>query len=370
MQLDLYRHPMPRAILHTLRLFLLLIPLTLFTALPSRSQGRVERSVSGRGNVIVEADSRYHDFGRIEEARGDVSHVFHLRTDSSSPVGVALVRPSCSCLCVRYPRDEDIVPGKAFPLEVIFSPSGAVGKVERSVEVFLRGGGELVLSVCADVVPSTGGDMPLGYSLSSLRLSAPSVRMGYIFPGEERKMFLRVRSTLPSPRSLRVIPSDPGSPLRVDCPSSLQGGGEGDILITCRGEGGPDMKYTDTLVVFVGGEMLPRGIPVEAVFLSHPRVEGEGGGSSLVVPSRLSLGRRLLSRTASGVLRVGNAGSDPLSIYHVDAAGGLDVDLRDGTVLPPGGSLDVRVSGREGGRLSLFTSDPSRPYKEIEIIVR
>ena len=313
----------------------------------------------------VEASSTFHDFGRINEGEGEVSHVFYLR--SADPVQVSMVRPSCSCIRVKYPVGEGIVPGKAYPVEVFFSPEGASGRVERNAEVFFGDGSSLVLSVGAEVTAPGERAPSLPYSLSTLRLSAPSMSLGFLFPGESREVYLHIKNTLPSTQSLRVIPSDPGSPFTVLCPSSLGGGDIGEILVSCSSSGGVDMKVTDSLIVYLGGKVLPGRIPVQAIFLSHPRGEKDCESPSLVVPSRITMKKGLFSRTPGAKVKVANQGGGALRILSVETSGGIEVSLEGEAMIPGGGALEMTVRGKGKGTVAIYSSDPSRPYKEIEI---
>lgn len=79
-----------------------------------------------------------HDFGRVREAKGAVSHVFKFTNEGAEPVAVDIVVASCGCTTGDYSR-RPIAPGESGEIRVTFEPAGFRGEVEKSISVVSGG---------------------------------------------------------------------------------------------------------------------------------------------------------------------------------------------------------------------------------------
>lgn len=79
-----------------------------------------------------------HDFGRIREVDGVVSHTFKLVNRGDEPVAIDRVVASCGCTTSDWPRTL-IHPGKRAEITVSFEPMGYRGEFSKSVAVVSGG---------------------------------------------------------------------------------------------------------------------------------------------------------------------------------------------------------------------------------------
>lgn len=74
------------------------------------------------------------DFGTIAEDKGSVSHDFIFTNNSSRPVKILNVQPSCGCTTPGWTK-EPIEPGKTGTVQASFNPKGRPGFFNKSLTV-------------------------------------------------------------------------------------------------------------------------------------------------------------------------------------------------------------------------------------------
>lgn len=75
-----------------------------------------------------------HNFGKILETDGPVSHTFEFSNGGQTPVAIDRIITSCGCTTPDYPR-RPIEPGEKASVRVTFNPSGFAGRFEKSISV-------------------------------------------------------------------------------------------------------------------------------------------------------------------------------------------------------------------------------------------
>jgi len=79
-------------------------------------------------------DSDNHDFGEIQEEKGNVTHKFEFTNTGNAPLIITNVHPSCGCTSSDYTK-EPIAPGQKGYVSATFNPSGRPGKFNKTVSV-------------------------------------------------------------------------------------------------------------------------------------------------------------------------------------------------------------------------------------------
>ncbi len=129
-----------RAVLFALLTLTLLTPLTATAAEPQFLD-------------TFRPDNRVHDFGRIRESDGRVTHIFRLRNEGNKPVAISAVNTWCGCMVAGYTK-RAIRPGETANISVTLDPDHKSGKFIKQVVVLTDGGQKYVrLWVKADITP-------------------------------------------------------------------------------------------------------------------------------------------------------------------------------------------------------------------------
>ena len=328
------------------------------------------------------------NFGEIREAEGTVSHVFTLKNDGSGPLYVGRAIPSCSCITAVLPQ-EAILPGKTGELIVSFSPSGAVGATFRSLEITDSEGRLLgTLSIEADVIPIdrsiqeryfyTLGDM--------LYANLSTVPFGYIYPGDTltKTVFLAnaspdaisIETSQPPHLSPHEAPSLPPFPIvQVGAPASIAPGEELPLTLTYAlpAESQWIGTLNDTLRLSIDGK--PALLPITTSAIVLQRLTDSTTPPALrTYPSSGKLMPKLDPGTAEepgdyeATIEVHNDGQSPLQLLKVEAPDGINATF-DHPNIAPGEQTLLRVSCQQARkfRIRLFTNDPKRRYRDIDI---
>ena len=83
-------------------------------------------------------ETKSHDFGSIQEAKGPVSCTFEFTNTGDKPLLIIDAAASCGCTRPEYPS-KPIKPGKKGIIKVTFSPIGRPGAFKKSVKVKTNG---------------------------------------------------------------------------------------------------------------------------------------------------------------------------------------------------------------------------------------
>lgn len=326
------------------------------------------------------------DFGEIKEAEGTVSHIFTLKNDGSEPLYVGRAIPSCSCITAQLPQ-EAILPGKTGEVLVSFSPSGAVGETFRSLEV-TDGEGRLLgtLSIEANVIPIdrsiqeryfyTLGDM--------LYANLTTVPFGYIYPGDTVRKTVFLANASRETMHIEIRKSEEGlvadnastEGLQVQCPDSIGPGEELPMTLSYSIAEESQLMATlhDTLQLWIDGRKALMPITTSAICLQ--RLTPSNDAPSLrTYPSAGKLKPK--DNWLVAEIEIHNDGQGPLKILKIETPEGIEAQL-DLNPIPAGEQTMLRVTsakttkGTEGSaktsfRITIFTNDPKRQYREIDI---
>lgn len=109
-------------------------------------------SAYAQSKAKIEAPETEYNFGKINEADGNVEHVFRINNTGTAPLVVTRVISSCGCTIPKFSRDP-IAPGKSGSIIVVYNPTNRVYPFVKTVSVYSNGKeGPLVLTIKGEVV--------------------------------------------------------------------------------------------------------------------------------------------------------------------------------------------------------------------------
>ena len=326
-------------------------------------------------------DSREWDFGAIREADGAVRHGFLVFNRSDRPLRIERAIPGCSCISAELPR-MTVAPGESATVNVVFTPAGAAGLVQRTVEIYADGNRSLgILSVSADVLPadrSIQERYPVVLA-EGLYASRSAINFGYLERGREsaKAFFLANASRQPLALDYKGLQ---GTRFRVSGPASLAPGEEARVEVFCAAPADPAYFATlrATLEIVPRGGRVLRSLQLSGLCLTQAP---ETPDAPRLRTGTIRLQRKGLSRRLKGTLALSNDGATPLVIHAIELPEGIVPDRHspaptgESFTIAPGETLNVRLSGEAGLepeslRMTLFSNDPLRPSKEMTINIR
>lgn len=309
------------------------------------------------------------NFGKINEVDGTVSHTFILTNKGKKDLLITKVVPSCSCVMVDYPRNP-IKSGRSEEVTVSFSPSGAIGPIFRTIEVF-NAENECfgILEISADVTPADRTIQERYHHTLAGFLYASQVKIpfGYVFHGEQQTKTVYIANT--SDQAMKLETKALNGALQVTYPSVLEPGEESEILLTYFSPTDPTVfaTFTDTVFFIVNGQQA--NVPITTSMLSVEKVETSP--SAPMLRTYPSYGKLVQKNKKSYVATIDifNDGQSNLIIHRIETPERVRVNMQNNTSVAPDGKATMELTADSPAPfyIKLFTNDPSRMVKEIEI---
>ena len=308
------------------------------------------------------------NFGKIYEGDGMVSHTFTLTNNGKKDLLISKVVPSCSCVSVDYPRNP-IKAGGSEALTVSFSPSGAVGPVFRSIEVF-NADNECfgTLEISADVTPVDRSIQERYHNTLAdfLYVSLVKIPFGYVYHGEQKTKAVMIANTSSQPMMLEA--ASQSSHLSVVCPDHLEPNEEREVVLTYTS---PDDRslfstFVDTVTFKVNGQPARGSLTTNMICLAKT----EDTPDAAILRTYPSYGQLKKSKSRyTARFDIFNDGPSTLVVHALETPQGVSTNIKAGRELRQGERFEVQLTADSPTpfRVSLFTNDPKRPVKEIDI---
>jgi len=104
--------------------------------------------------AAINFEVKEHDFGKILEKNGPVTHVFEFTNKGNAPLVVNRVQASCGCTTPVWTK-EPIEPGKKGIVTVTYNPAGRPNAFTKAITVYTNGSQEqVVLIIRGEVIPT------------------------------------------------------------------------------------------------------------------------------------------------------------------------------------------------------------------------
>lgn len=309
------------------------------------------------------------NFGKINEADGTVSHTFYLTNKGKKNLLITKVVASCSCVSVDYPRNP-IKSGTTEELTVSFSPSGAVGPVFRSVEVFSSDNVCVgTLEISADITPVDRTIQERYHNTLADFLYANLVKIpfGYIYHGEQRTKSVFIANT--SSQLMTIATKELKGALQITHPDVLGPGEEREIFFTYSSPDDPTLfaTFADTVFFIVNGQQA--NVPITTSMYCLAKIEESPNSPQMRTYPSYGEFKRKTKKSYVASLDIFNDGQSNLIIYKVEVPDLMQVNIAPGHVVETGGKakLEITAASPTPFLIKLFTNDPQRPVKEINI---
>ena len=102
---------------------------------------------------VIKFDVKEHDFGKILEKDGKVTHVFNFTNKGNAPLVVNKVQASCGCTTPTWTK-EPVEAGKKGAITVTYNTSGRPGSFTKTITVYSNDSvQQVVLIIKGEVIP-------------------------------------------------------------------------------------------------------------------------------------------------------------------------------------------------------------------------
>lgn len=342
--------------------------------------------VCGQDNPALRFEPAEWDFGAIEENGGRVSHDFTIANISSEPVVVLHIATSCGCTTTEYSA-KPVMPSCSERFTVFFDPRGFEGEFEKRIYVTTLSGTEryrntLVIKGTVNQRPKTVEDLYPFYMASGIRFDRADVAFNYIGQGKVESTVVKYINTSDKDVKISFKPQQTSGLLDIFAPETVCAGCSGEITLTYDLEKQSStygMRHDTNIFVADGVESQ---IPLYTAMIGVDDFSNAAPEASpaAVFSSQFhdfgTIKRR--SQPYTHTLKLTNEGPMPLRVRAVENKESLRIDLKEGTVIEPKHSIEVKMTLNSGDYLPqevfesvvIILNDPRRPMREIKCAAR
>lgn len=146
-----------------------------------------------------------HDFGKLSQG-SQVSHIYTITNASEQPLSIERVQSSCGCTAALV-AEKNLAPGQSGAVEVRFTSGKLIGPFHKTVRVYTRPEGVLILSLRGSIQPDYLAD-PSALNFGTLKLGEGTSRKVLLYPTRSEARWTYRVSTPPDP-CLEISPPVP-----------------------------------------------------------------------------------------------------------------------------------------------------------------
>jgi len=146
--------------------------------------------------AVLSFEDKTHDFGKVNEEDGKITHVFDFVNKGISPLVISRVQASCGCTTPVWTK-EPVEPGKKGTITVTYNPTGRPGAFTKTITVYSNAIDEqMVLTIHGEVIPKANGenaDYPVVMGL--LHVKSKVIQMNNVDKGKIQSRVLDIKNT-------------------------------------------------------------------------------------------------------------------------------------------------------------------------------
>ena len=332
--------------------------------------------------AVISFEEKTHDFGKVNEVDGKITHVFNFVNKGVSPLVVSRVQASCGCTTPVWTK-EPIEPGKKGAITVTYNPIGRPGTFKKTITVYSNATDEqLVLTIHGEVIPNANGGNPAyPVVLGSLHAKSKVIQMNSIDKGKIQSRVLDIKNTSNAP----LKPTVENLPVYLSVtasPEILKPNEEGKLTFTFNSKNSTQWGpiSDDVYVILNGQKKYSEEYKLTIVSnvvedFSKLTLDQKRKAPILELPVRsLNLGTLKEGAKRVGKFKVSNKGQNVLEVRRIiNSNKELTIRSRK-TAIPGGKSTDIIVDLKtknlsEGDYKKSFTIQTNDPENSFIILI-
>ena len=330
--------------------------------------------------TTLKFDKVEHDFGDIDETKGEVYTSFKYENVGSKPLVIYCVNTTCGCTTPVFSR-EPLMPGESETIKVGFDPVNQYGVTRKSI--FIRAnveGGAVTLTISANVSPrpKTLEDFYPVLLSNGVRMQDLEANFGNTPRTKTATRILKIINT--SDKIVNVTASKPlnkwltayveQNELKPDETTNF-------IFKVTPNDLNLWGLYTADLPVFVNGKEQYYNAHVRAIFIddfAKLNPEQRRNAPKATINSKFyHFSTVEYNKELEHSFYIKNTGKSPLEIRDVEANKSVKTVLSDTTVMPgQTAKLTVKLFSDDLSAIAqmirVITNDPANPVLEIRVL--
>lgn len=330
--------------------------------------------------TTVKFDEIEHDFGDVEETKGDVYTTFEYKNTGDKPFVIFSVNTTCGCTTPVFSR-QPLMPGKSETMKIGFDPVNQYGVTKKSI--FIRAnvyGGTVELTISANVTPrpKTLEDFYPVLLSNGVRMQDLEANFGNSPRTKTATRILKIVNT--SDKIVNVTASKPLDKwLTAYVEKTELKPDETTNFVFKITPAGLNLwgEYTADLPVFVNGKEQYYMAQVRTVFTEDfsklTATERRNAPKATINSKFYHFSTVQYNKELQHSFYIKNKGKSPLIIRHIDAEKFVTTQLSDKTVQPGEVTkLTVKLLSDDLSTIAqmvrIITNDPANPILEIRIL--
>jgi hypothetical protein len=332
--------------------------------------------------AVLSFEDKTHDFGKVNEEDGKITHVFDFVNKGISPLVISRVQASCGCTTPVWTK-EPVEPGKKGTITVTYNPTGRPGAFTKTITVYSNAIDEqMVLTIHGEVIPKANGenaDYPVVMGL--LHVKSKVIQMNNVDKGKIQSRVLDIKNT----SNVLLKPTFENLPAYLSVtisPEVLKANEEGKITFSFNSKNSTQWgPISDDVYVLMNGqkkyseEYKLTVISNVVEDFSKLTLDQKRKAPILEIPVRsLNLGTLKEGGKRVGKFKVNNKGQNALEIRRI-INNSKELTVRSGkTSISGGKSSDIIVNLNtknlsEGDYKKSFTVQTNDPENSFIILI-
>lgn len=332
--------------------------------------------------AVISFEVKTHEFGKVNEEDGKITHVFEFTNKGISPLVVNKVQASCGCTTPVWTK-EPIEPGKKGNITVTYNPSGRPGSFSKTITVYSNASDEqVVLTIHGEVIPKPSGESSAyPFVVGQLRSKSKVIQLNNVDKGKSQVRVLEIKNGSNAP--LRPTVDNLPAYLSVTVtPETLKPNEEGKMTFTFNSKNcaqwGPtsdevyiqlngQKKYSDEYKLTVVSNVVED--------FSKLTLDQKRKAPILEIPVRsLNLGTLKEGTKRVGKFKVNNKGQNALEIRRI-INNNKELSVRQSRLTVSGGksaNIVVELNSKnlsEGDYKKSFTVQTNDPENGFIILI-
>lgn len=329
-----------------------------------------------------------HDFGRIEEIAGSVSHTFTFENTGNAPLVIKYILVSCGCSKPEWTQTP-VAPGEKGQILLTFDPENLIGPFVKTLNVYSNATEKpLTLYVEGDVIPRPDiAAASFLYSIGGLQLTKQLVDFDALSLNKKAEQRIYLKNTSEHP--LVVKPQEVPAYLRVEAfPDTIYPNELGDarfyIHVSEEQLKGHLSGAIQLVVQHEAGEdkgVIGYSANVIDDFTQMTADEMTNAPAVSINPTLVDLSTLKASKGFLGIgkkkylsVDITNIGRSLLKIYSITANTDCLILSNDKAEIQPDEMLELKISPAKKHTadvpetyITLVTNDPAAPIRIIEV---
>ena len=323
-----------------------------------------------------------HNFGKVEEAKGKVSHSFKFTNTGSLPLVIHNVRASCGCTSPEWSK-QPIAPGATGYVKATFDPRNRPGNFNKTITVTANTATpNTVLRITGNVTPrpKTVEDI-YPRLVGPLRFKSAHISFTRIKPKEKKKETIEFINPTDKPIKIEFdrvpkhislsVNGSQATTINSSSNNVIEAGKKGTITATYDAGAKNDWGFVyDQIFLKLDGvtnykNRISVNANIQEDFASWS-AEKKAKAAKISVDNKVfDFGQIKKGEKASHTYYITNTGKSDLIIRKVKASCGCTAIKPAKTVIAPGEKTEITAtfnstgkSGRQNKSVTVITNDP------------